>query len=52
MSKSSTELKAHAYDLLAKVEFFQRELQNTNKLISEALEREAIEQTSKVETNN
>lgn len=35
-----TELKAKAYDLLAEIEFLQRQLQETNKLIAEELNKE------------
>ena len=36
-----TELKAEAYDLISKIEYLQKKLQETNNLILEELKKES-----------
>lgn len=38
-----TELKAKAYDILANIEYLQKELQNVNQAIAEELKKETEE---------
>ena len=38
-----TEMKAQAYDILAQIEYFQKQLQETNAKIAEELQKEKNE---------
>lgn len=35
------ELKSHAYDLLAQIEYLQKQLQETNQKIAEAMQKQS-----------
>lgn len=41
---NSTELKAKAYDLLAQLEYLQKQLQEVNQHIAEAMQKEKAEE--------